>query len=60
MGAKLMEYYDRAHKLGGFVAQMRMAMLTQLPSNKAKLAFDSAENIRKFEKALIEIKKNQK
>ncbi len=57
MGAKLAEFYQTAAGIGGFKAQMRLAMLTLVPSSKAATAADSPENIRKFTNAINEIKK---
>ncbi len=57
MGAKLTQFYDEAKKLGGIKAQMRMAVLTKMPSSQASTAPDSQENINLFQNALNEIKK---
>jgi hypothetical protein len=57
MGKKLSEMYDEAKKIGGFSAQMRMAILTMIPSVKAMEAVDSPENVSKFQSALNTIKK---
>jgi hypothetical protein len=57
MGAKLLELYEQAKQLGGLKAQMRMAMLTKVPSAKASELPDSQENIKVFEEAINEIKK---
>ncbi|MCX7880461.1 MAG: hypothetical protein N2517_07345 [Ignavibacteria bacterium] len=57
MGEKLLKFYEQAYKLGGIKAQMRLAILTLLPSTKAKDEPDSQENIQKFEKAMKEIEK---
>jgi len=51
MGEILLSYYEKARQKGGFEAKMRLAMLTLLPSIKAKEAPDSEENIKKFEEA---------
>lgn len=60
MGAKLLEFYETAKSLGGLKAQMRLAMITKLASPVAKLEPDSSENIKKFEDAIVEIKKEFK
>ena len=60
MGKKLIEMYDEAKKIGGFSAQMRMAILTMIPSIKAMDAMDSSENVTKFQNALNTIKKEVK
>lgn len=57
MAKKLLEYYNKAKSIGGLKAQMRLAVITGLPSPKAELAPDSPENINKFEAALKEIEK---
>jgi hypothetical protein len=57
MGKKLIEMYDEAKKIGGFSAQMRMAILTMIPSTKAMEAVDSSENVSKFQSALNTIRK---
>ncbi len=57
MGAKLTQFYEEAKKLGGLKAQMRMAVLTKIPSAQASTAPDSPENINLFQNALNEIKK---
>jgi hypothetical protein len=57
MGKKLMEMYDEAKRIGGFTAQMRMAILTMIPTVRAMEAMDSPENLSKFQNALNTIKK---
>ncbi|MCX7909472.1 MAG: hypothetical protein N2560_08160 [Ignavibacteria bacterium] len=57
MAEKLLEFYEKAYKLGGLKAQMRLALLTLIPSPKAKTEPDSPENIKKFENAMKEIEK---
>ena len=58
MGAKLMEFFSQAQKLGGIKGKMRLAMITRISSAQAGSQPDSPENIRKFTAALNEIKKN--
>ena len=60
MGQKLMSYYDQAKKMGGLKAQIRMAIITRIPSIRAIDAPDSQENITKFEQALAELRKEFK
>lgn len=60
MGAKLFAFYEKAKALGGIKGQMRMAVLTRMPSARAKEAPDSPENIKKFEEALSELEKEFK
>jgi hypothetical protein len=60
MGSKLISYYEKAVKVGGIKAQMRLAVLTRLPSSKAKLAPDSPENIKLFEESFKELEKEFK
>lgn len=57
MGQKLLKFYEDAKKLGGIKAQMRLAAITKTPSTKAGGEADSLENIKKFESAMAEIKK---
>jgi hypothetical protein len=60
MGERLMKYYSEAEALGGLKAKMRLAVLTLLPTTKAEVEPDSPENIAKFEKAMLELKKEFK
>lgn len=60
MGQKLLSYYDEAKKIGGFKAQMRLALLTSIGGQKAGKEPDSPENIKKFEKGMQEIRKEFK
>lgn len=55
MGLKLIEYYDRAKKIGGINAIMQLAAVTQIPSAKAFETPDTTENIQSFENAMAEI-----
>ncbi|HPI37787.1 MAG TPA: hypothetical protein PK397_07570 [Ignavibacteriaceae bacterium] len=57
MAAKLISYYKKAKELGGIKAEMRLAIITKIPSAKAEVAPDTPENIRLFENALAEIQK---
>jgi hypothetical protein len=56
MGLKLIEYYDKAKKIGGINAIMKLAVITQIPSAKAFSAPDTRENIQSFENAMSQIK----
>lgn len=58
MAEKLVKFYEQAKALGGLKAEMRLAVLTLMPSAKAQAAADSPENVQLFEKALEEIKRN--
>lgn len=60
MGTKLLTYYDKAREMGSIKAQMRLAILTKIPSPRAKDALDSAENIKIFEEAIKELAKEFK
>jgi hypothetical protein len=60
MGSTLVSYYDKAKQKGGIKAQMRLAVLTKLPTNRAKDAPDSPENIQLFENAMKELDKEFK
>ncbi len=55
MGAKLVEYFEKAKKLGGLNAQVKMAMLTAFSQKTAREAPDSPENIKKFEEAMSKL-----
>jgi tellurite resistance protein len=57
MGQRLIEYYEKARAMGGIKAQMRLAMMTRVPSDAAVHEQDSSENIRKFEDAIKELQK---
>lgn len=57
MGQRLVEFYKEATELGQIKAKMRLAMLTALTSSKAEEAPDSEENIKKFQQAMQELKK---
>ena len=60
MGAKLLEFYEKATKLGSIKATMRLAILTKISSVKAKELPDTPENIAIFQKAISEIQKEFK
>ena len=55
MGQKMLEIFELVSKEGGFTAQMRLAMLTGIPSTKAKTEPDTPENLKKFAAAYKEI-----
>ncbi|HGE70811.1 TPA: hypothetical protein ENX78_08260 [Candidatus Poribacteria bacterium] len=55
MADRLLKYYDYVKQYGGLQAQMRLAMITCIPSTKAANEPDSPENIEKFKKAVKEI-----
>lgn len=55
MGKQLTKYYEYLGKVGSLPMQMRLAMMTGLPSGKAEAAPDSPENIDKFKKAIKQI-----
>jgi len=60
MGAKLVQFFTDAEKLGGLKAKMRLAMITKISSSAAASAPDSPDNIRQFTNAMNEIKKEFK
>jgi hypothetical protein len=60
MAEKLVKYYEQARAVGGLKAEMRLAILTLMPSAKAQAAPDSPENIQLFEKAMDEIRRGSK
>lgn len=55
MGAKLVAYYQLAKETGGLPMQMRLAMKTLMPTEKATAAPDSPENLEKFYLAAKEV-----
>jgi hypothetical protein len=55
MGQKLLKLYEFAKTNGGPTAQMRLAMRTLVPFNKAAEVPDSPEIIAKFQAAIREI-----
>jgi hypothetical protein len=55
MGKRLVTYYDLAYQKGGLVLQLKLAMKTLVPSNKAAELPDTAENLDLFRKALEEL-----
>ncbi len=60
MADKLIKFYEQAKQMGGFKAQLRLAMITKIPSPKAEKMPDSQESIKLFEKAILELKKEFK
>lgn len=60
MGKQLLQMYEEAKKVGGFGAQVRLAILTKMPSSKSQEAPDSEENIAKFKEAMEIIYKEYK
>jgi len=57
MAQHLLSYFELAKNIGGLKCQIRLAILTRISSTVAKGLPDTTENIEKFEKAIIEIKK---
>ncbi|MCL1917728.1 MAG: hypothetical protein FWG14_05365 [Peptococcaceae bacterium] len=55
MGQKLLSIYEDIKKAEGLRGQMRLAMLTNIPSANAKDAPDSPETMAKFAAAYKEI-----
>ena len=55
MAEKLLEYYEKAKEGGGIRAQLKLAMITKISSDKAAKEPDSPENIKTFEEALAQI-----
>ncbi len=55
MGAKLMSIYEEIAKEGELTAKMHLAKETKIPSTKAALEPDSAENIEAFRTAFKKI-----
>jgi hypothetical protein len=57
MGKRLIDMYDEAKKMGGLMAQIRLAVLTKMPANKAAESPDSPENITVFVESMKIVKK---
>jgi len=57
MAQKLAQFYAEAAKMGGLKAKMRLAVLTNVPSSKSSSVPDSPENLKKFQAAMMELKK---
>ncbi|MCL1851434.1 MAG: hypothetical protein FWF88_00160 [Peptococcaceae bacterium] len=55
MGQKMLAIYEEIKKTEGLRGQMRLAMLTSIPSAKANEIPDSADVIAKFASAFKEI-----
>ncbi len=55
MGQKLVKFYELIKAEGGLMMQMRLAVMTNTPSNKAGSDPDSPENLAKFKSAYKEI-----
>jgi hypothetical protein len=55
MAEKLRRYYTFANQRGGFTLQLKLAMKTLLPGNRAVEAPDSPENLELFRSALAEL-----
>ena len=60
MGTMLKSFYEKAEKLGGMKAHMRLTMLTQTTIIRAEDEPDTEENIRRYNEALAEIEKEFK
>ena len=60
LGKQLVQFYDRAKQLGSTKAQMRLAVITQMPIKKAETEPDSPGNIQLFQNAMKELEKEFK
>ena len=60
MGARLVDYFERAAAQYGAVGRMKLAMLTSISSAKAASEADSPENIKKFDLALEQLQQTMK
>lgn len=56
MGKVLTDMYEEVKKYGGLNAQIKLSILTLIPSTKAATIPDSTETIRKFQEAINSIK----
>ncbi len=55
MAEKLLKYYKFVADKGGITAKVELAKLTHIPTTRAALEPDSAENIAKFKDAVKKI-----
>jgi hypothetical protein len=60
MGAKLVEAFSRAAQEFGIPGRMKLAMLTKMSSGLAQTEPDSPQNIKMFEEALQQLRKQSK
>jgi hypothetical protein len=60
MGAQLVGYFEKVGAEFGAAGRMKLAMLTLITSAKAGSEADSAENIRKFEEAIGQLRRTLK
>jgi hypothetical protein len=56
MAAKLIHFYEQASKEFGVMGRMKLAMLTKISSERAATEADSPDNVKLFEKALIQLR----
>lgn len=57
MGAQLVGYFEKIGAEFGATGRMKLAMLTLVSSANASNEEDSAENIRRFEEAITQVRK---
>lgn len=57
MGQKLADYYTEVKAVGGLKAQVRLAILTKIPLDKAKAEEDTPELQDLFKNAFDQVKK---
>ena len=60
MGQELKKYYEKARQMGGVKGIMRLAMLTLMTSADAEKKPDTANNIAKFNNAMLQLEKEFK
>ncbi len=56
MGAQLVGFFDKVGKEFGVKGRMKLALLTSITSRVASTEQDSPDNIRKFERAIEQIR----
>jgi hypothetical protein len=56
MAQKLAAAFQRAKDEGGFLAQVRLAMLTKMTLEKALKEPDTPENVKLFEECLVKLR----
>ena len=56
MATRLENFYTQAAAEWGSVGRLKLAMLTHIPSEKARVVEDTDENIRMFENAMKQLR----
>jgi hypothetical protein len=59
VGARLAAYYAEAEAIAGLDGKIQLAMLTRIPSTRAVIEPDSADNVAKFDSAMATLRRNR-